>query len=69
MWRPAANPGIRLIDGEIAGVWRQRRTRDRLALRIEPFRTLSFRDQRAAEPDAATIADQVGANTVDLTFT
>jgi hypothetical protein len=68
VWRAAANPGIVLVDGEICGVWRQRRTRDRLTIRLEPFTTLSARHRRAAEADAAVIADHIGAAGVELTF-
>jgi winged helix DNA-binding protein len=68
VWRPAANPGIVLVDGEIAGVWRQRRSRDRLTLRIEPFTELTARHRRAAEADAATIADHGRAPDVELVF-
>ncbi|MEU8799240.1 crosslink repair DNA glycosylase YcaQ family protein [Spirillospora sp. NPDC048819] len=68
VWRPAADPGIMLVDGEIAGVWRQRRKRDRLALRVEPFGALDARRREAAESDAATIADCAGASGFDLEF-
>jgi hypothetical protein len=68
VWRAAANPGIVLVDGEIAGVWRQRRAGKRLVLRVEPFDVLTDRQRRMAEPDAATIADQAGASDVELAF-
>ncbi|MFG2248859.1 winged helix DNA-binding domain-containing protein [Spirillospora sp. NPDC048823] len=68
VWRPAANPGIVLVDGEIAGVWRQRRKRDRLALTVEPFDALDPRQRAAAGSDAATIAGSVGASGFDLDF-
>lgn len=66
VWRPAANPGIVLADAEIAGVWRQRRTRDHLTLKIEPFRSLPTDLRHAADPDARIIAAHTNANTVDL---
>ncbi|XVQ11798.1 winged helix DNA-binding domain-containing protein [Spirillospora sp. CA-255316] len=68
VWRTAANPGVLLVDGEIAGVWRQRRARGRLSLRIEPFTELSAGRRRAAEADAAVIADHAGASGADLSF-
>ncbi|MBO3744715.1 winged helix DNA-binding domain-containing protein [Streptosporangiaceae bacterium NEAU-GS5] len=49
VWRAAANPGIVLVDGEIAGIWR--RNRDHLDL--EAFQPLP--DTRG-HPDAAVIA-------------
>ncbi|MFC6884569.1 MULTISPECIES: winged helix DNA-binding domain-containing protein [Actinomadura] len=68
VWRAAANPGVLLVDGEIAGVWRQRRARDLLTVRVEPFAALPARRRRAAETDAATIADHAGASDVELVF-
>ncbi|HEY8478724.1 MAG TPA: winged helix DNA-binding domain-containing protein [Spirillospora sp.] len=69
VWRPAANPGVVLVDGEVAGVWRQRRGRDRLTLRVEVFDALPARLREAARADAATIADQAGMDGADLDFT
>lgn len=68
VWRPAANPGIVLVDGEIAGMWRQRRKRDRVVLRVEPFGELDARQREATESDAATIAGCAGASGFDLEF-
>jgi hypothetical protein len=68
VWKTAANPGIVLLNGEIAGVWRQRRTRDRLTLRVDPFTELPNHHRKKAEPDAATIADYFGARDHDLVF-
>ncbi|MFC5752272.1 DNA glycosylase AlkZ-like family protein [Actinomadura rugatobispora] len=68
VWRTAANPGVLLVDGEISGVWRQRRSRGRLSLRVEPFTRLSARRRRAAEPDAAAIADPTGTAGADLAW-
>jgi hypothetical protein len=68
VWRAAANPGVLLIAGEIAGIWRQRRARSRLAVRIEPFGQLTARHREAVKPDAATIARFFGAADAELTF-
>jgi hypothetical protein len=68
VWKTAANPGIVLLNGEIAGVWRQRRSRDRLTLRVEPFTELPVHHRRETEPDAATIADHFGARDHDQVF-
>ncbi|MBJ8345520.1 winged helix DNA-binding domain-containing protein [Antrihabitans sp. YC2-6] len=68
VWQAAANPGVVLVDGDIAGVWRQKRTRDRLTLRVEAFGKMSARQRRAAQSDADVIADQAGADNADLTF-
>ncbi|MBL1067580.1 DNA glycosylase AlkZ-like family protein [Streptomyces sp. 7-21] len=67
VWRAAGSPGVVLVDGEIAGVWRQRRARGRVTLRIRPFAAFPARRWRAAEADAAAIAAHFGAELAGLT--
>lgn len=66
VWKTAANPGIVLMDGEIAGVWRQKRSRDRLTIRVETFAAPPAHLIKNAEPDAATIADYFEARDLAL---
>lgn len=68
VWRAVANPGIVMLGGEIAGIWRQRRTRTTLALTVEPFAPLAARHRRALAKDADAIGAFTGADRVDLTF-
>lgn len=68
VWTPAANPGVVLIDGEIAGIWRQRAAANRLTLTITLFRPLSAPRRRALETDARTIAEYFGAHHHALSF-
>ncbi|TDD25225.1 winged helix DNA-binding domain-containing protein [Actinomadura sp. KC06] len=66
VWRPAANPGILLVDTEIAGTWRQHRSGDRLTLKLHPFTKPSTQLRDAVTPDATTIAAQTNASTTTV---
>ena len=68
VWRSVANPGVLLVDGEIAGVWRQKRSRGRLTLRVEPFTALPAARRTETERDATVLADHAGASGFDLAF-
>ncbi|MDA0564774.1 winged helix DNA-binding domain-containing protein [Streptomonospora sp. S1-112] len=61
VWRPAANPGAVLVDGEVAGVWRQRRERGGLVVQVETFAPLPVPRREEAAADAAVIAEESGA--------
>ncbi|PSK93751.1 winged helix DNA-binding protein [Murinocardiopsis flavida] len=61
VWRAAGAPGVLLVDGEVAGTWRQRATRSRLALTLTPFAPLAPSVAAGAEPDARTLAACAGA--------
>jgi hypothetical protein len=37
VWRATANPGVLLVDGDLAGTWRQRRSRGRSTVTVTPF--------------------------------
>ena len=47
VWRAVANPGVLLIDGEVAGVWRRRRSSARVAVTVTGFAPLPDRRRRA----------------------
>jgi Winged helix DNA-binding domain len=66
VWTPAANPGVLLIDGEIAGTWRQRSAGSRLTLTITSLRPLPASQLNALKTDARTIADYFGACHYDI---
>lgn len=57
VWAAAANPGIVLCDGEIAGTWRRRTGRGRLTLTVSPFGALppAWADHPAIVADADVI--------------
>ena len=69
VWRILGNPGVLLLDGEIAGVWRARMSgRKRLELTVTPFEDLSGAHQRLVEEEAAAVARARDATEVTVTF-
>jgi hypothetical protein len=57
VWRPLGNPGVLLLDGEIAGVWRARMAgRKRVDLTVTAFSTLNARQRSRVEAEAAEVA-------------
>ena len=66
IWVSLGGPGMALVDGEVAGLWRPRKKGKRLVVELEPLRTLSAgeRDRLAAE--AERLAPFRGAETGEL---
>ncbi|OJF11040.1 DNA glycosylase AlkZ-like family protein [Couchioplanes caeruleus] len=57
VWRILGNPGVILVDGEIAGVWRAKMSgRKRVDLTVTPFGTLTAKVRKALEAEAAEVA-------------
>ncbi|MFI0423291.1 winged helix DNA-binding domain-containing protein [Spongiactinospora sp. 9N601] len=68
VWRTVGNPGVVLVDGEIAGLWRPRKQGRRLTLRVEPFITLSPAAKAAVNDAADALAPFRGAATATVTL-
>lgn len=51
---------VLLIDGRVAGVWEQRRRGDRVAVRVEPFASLSADRKERVEEEAARLGAFLG---------
>jgi hypothetical protein len=66
IWRALSGPGALLIDGEVAGTWRWRRS-DR-ELTITPFTELTAAQRKKAGHSAARIAEAVGDEPPKVTF-
>lgn len=66
VWAAAANPGVLVRDGEIAGTWRRKSARGRLTLTASPFGSLPDGWERAVAADAEAIADSAGASDVQV---
>lgn len=60
VWRAASNPGVLIVRGEIAGIWRQRATTRRLTITIQPFRTITAAERRAALDQAEALNEPAG---------
>lgn len=57
VWRALGNPGVLLVDGEIAGVWRAKTAgRKRVDLTVSAFGALPARTRRAVEEEAGVVA-------------
>ena len=51
----AGNYPVLLVDGVVGGVWHQRRSGRRLAIRVEPLRELTARQRRELDDEAALV--------------
>ncbi|MDT5031383.1 MAG: hypothetical protein QOC94_1554, partial [Actinoplanes sp.] len=57
VWRTLGNPGVLLVDGEIAGVWRAKMSgRKRVDLAVTPFGSLTAKARKTVETEAAAVA-------------
>jgi Winged helix DNA-binding domain len=62
VWRTLGNPGVLLVDGDIAGVWRAKMAGGkRVDLTVTPFRSLPAKTRKALEAEAAEVARARGA--------
>jgi hypothetical protein len=68
-WAPTGNPGVVVVDGEIAATWRQRSTRGTLTLTVAPFVPLSGTDLDSAAGDLDAIRAAFGADRLATTVT
>ena len=69
VWRTLGNPGVLLVDSDIAGVWRAKLAGGgkRVDLTVTPFGVLKAKTRKAVEAEAAEIARARGA--ADATVT
>jgi hypothetical protein len=56
VWRILGNPGVLLLDGDIAGTWRAKVVRKRLELTVTPWAPLTRTTRSAIESEAQTVA-------------
>lgn len=68
VWRALGNPGVLLVDGEVAGIWRARVARARLAVTVTPFDMLPPRVRSAVHDEAARMAEARNLNVVEVSF-
>lgn len=67
VWRPIAAPGVLLADGEIAGIWRARKSGATLALSVELFTALSGRQRAQLQDEAERLGSLRGLRVVTST--
>lgn len=69
VWRALGNPGVLLVDGEIAGVWRSRMAgKATLEVTVTPFDALPPRTPAAVDDEAGRIATARGATNTRVRF-
>jgi hypothetical protein len=69
VWRTLGNPGVLLVDGEIAGVWRAKMAGGkRVDLTVTPFGTLAAAKRKAVEAEAAEVARARGVPDATVTI-
>ncbi len=56
IWRSLGGPGMALVDGEVAGLWRPRKKGKRLVVELEPLRTLKGPEREALAAEAERLA-------------
>lgn len=52
-----------LIDGAVAGVWKYKRTKDRLNIEVDSFRKLSGNEVDLVENEARSLGEFTGTET------
>ncbi len=52
VWKTVANPGVILREGEIVGIWKSKKAKDRLDVTFQPFQPLSGAEIGLAEQQA-----------------
>ncbi|MFW0787249.1 winged helix DNA-binding domain-containing protein [Gordonia sp. CPCC 206044] len=66
VWQRSGDPGTVLVDGEIVGTWRPRKSGRTLTVRVEPFGALTRRQEKGIRDEADTIAPLRGASAVSV---
>jgi hypothetical protein len=66
IWTVLGGPGMVLVDGEVAGLWRPAKKGRRLVVGIEPLRTLTGAARDALAAEAERLAPFRGAETAEL---
>ena len=56
IWSSLGGPGMALVDGEVAGLWRPRKKGKRLVVELEPLRTLTKAEREALAAEAERLA-------------
>jgi hypothetical protein len=68
VWKTVGEPGTVLAGGEIAGIWRPRKSGRKLTITITTFGSLPARDKKSLQDEAEQVAPLRGASSVDVKF-
>ena len=69
VWRILGNPGVLLVGGEVAGVWRAKMSgRKRVELTVTPFEPLSAARRGQVEAESAEVARARGVPEASIRF-
>ncbi len=68
VWKFAGDPGTILINGHISGIWRPRKSGQKLHITLKTFGPLPVRDKQLLRDEAEQVAPLRGALTVDVEF-
>ncbi|MFB9442085.1 winged helix DNA-binding domain-containing protein [Dactylosporangium vinaceum] len=63
VWRMLGNPGVLLVDGDIAGTWRARAVHQRLEVSVTPWTSVSA---ASVQREAETVAAVRGLGSVEV---
>ena len=66
IWASLGGPGMALLDGEVAGLWRPRKKGKRLVVELEPLRRLTKAERDGLADEADRLAPFRGAETAQL---
>lgn len=69
VWRTVGNPGAVLLDGQIVGVWRQRKQGKQLSLMVDSFVPLTNRLKQRITRQAEAYAAFLQVTLKALTYT
>jgi hypothetical protein len=62
-------PGVLLLDGEIAGIWRARMAgKKRVDLTVTPFGSIPVKVRKAVDAEAAEVARACGADDATVAY-
>jgi hypothetical protein len=68
LWRPVGAPGLLMVDGEAAAIWKASRERDNLTITVQPFAPLPASVRREVSDEAESIAPFRGAERALVSF-
>ena len=61
-------PGVLLVDGDVAGLWRPEKKGKRLVVNVEPLSKSARRAAKTIEAEAAVLAPHRGASSSDVVW-